>query len=126
MKKASFVVRPEDVPTYAPAAAHTGTVNRRLVRGQNVEVILGEISPGGGAEAHYHDKEEQVIYLLEGRCVVEIEGKSIEMHTGEAAYFAPGERHKIIAAFGPHKILVIYAPPLPEGASAFKLPTPLK
>ncbi len=44
MKRASFVVRPEDVPTYAPAGAHKGTVNRRLVSGQNLELILGEIA----------------------------------------------------------------------------------
>jgi quercetin dioxygenase-like cupin family protein len=123
MKRVSFVVRPEDVPTYAPAGAHKGTVNRRLISGQNLELILGEIAAGGVAEPHYHDPEEQAIYLLEGKCLIEIEGKSQEMHPGQAAYFAPGQLHKVVPIGGPIRVIVVYAPPLPEGAGAFKSPT---
>ncbi len=124
MKRASFVVGPEDVPTYAPAGAHKGTVNRRLVSGQNLELILGEIAAGGSAEPHYHDPEEQVLYLLEGKCLIEIEGKSQEMHPGEATYFAPRQLHKVVPIGGLIKVIVLYAPPLPEGAGAFKSLTP--
>lgn len=126
MKMASFVVRKEDVPAYEPAGAHKGTVNRRLVRGQNLELILGEIAAEGVAERHFHDPEEQALYLLKGKCLVEIEGKTQEMHPGQVAYFAPGELHKVVPIRGPIKVIVVYAPPLPEGAAAFKSVTPSK
>jgi quercetin dioxygenase-like cupin family protein len=77
----------------------------------------------GVAEPHYHDPEQQVLYLLEGKCLIEIEGKSQEMHRGQAAYFAPGQLHKVVPIGGPIRVIVVYAPPLPEGAGAFKSPT---
>ncbi len=71
MEKAVFIVRPEQLSTYSPAA-HVGTINRKLigsetVEARNVEVILGEIESTGLAEAHHHDVAEQAMYLLEGK-----------------------------------------------------------
>ena len=124
MEKAAFVVRPEDVSTYFPAA-HTGTVNRRLIGSETVgaksmEVVLGEVESTGLAEAHYHDVAEQAIYLLEGKCLVEVEGESREMRPGDVAFFAPGKRHRAIPVGGPVKVLVIYSPPLGDATSSFK------
>lgn len=124
MEKAVFVVRPGDVPTYSPAA-HRGTVNRRLIGRETVgasklEVVLGEVEPGGLAETHYHDSAEQAIYLLEGECLVEVEGESYHMKPGDMAFFPPGVRHKVAPVGGPIKALVIYSPPLEDATTAFK------
>jgi quercetin dioxygenase-like cupin family protein len=120
MKRSSFVVKPADIPAYAPAGAHRGTVNRRLISGRNFELILGEMAAGGMAETHFHGPEEQAVYLLEGKCRVEIEGKSQEILPGEAVYFAPGQPHKLTPIGGPVKILVIYAPPFLRGPAPSK------
>ena len=124
MEKAVFVVRPEQLATYSPAA-HTGTINRKLIGSEivgakNMEVILGEIESTGLAEAHYHDVAEQAIYLLEGKCLVEVDGESDQMRPGDMAFFAPGKRHKVIPVGGPIKVLVIYSPPLGDASTAFK------
>jgi len=124
MEKAVFIVRPEQLSTYSPAA-HVGTINWKLIGSEtvgarNVEVILGEIESTGLAEAHYHDVAEQALYLLEGKCLVEVEGERDEMRPGDIAFFAPGRRHKIIPVGGPIKVLVIYSPPLGNATTAFK------
>ena len=124
MEKAVFVVRPEQLPSYSPAA-HVGAINRKLigtetVGAKNVEVILAEIESTGLAEAHYHDVAEQAMYLLEGKCLVEVEGDSGEMQPGDMAFFAPGRRHKIIPVGGPIRVLVIYSPPLGDAHTAFR------
>lgn len=124
MEKAAFVVRPGELSTYSPAA-HAGTINRRLigsetVGAENMEVVLGEMASTGLAEAHYHDVAEQAIYLLEGKCLVEVAGESEEMRPGDMAFFAPGKQHKVIPVGGPIKALVIYSPPLGDATTAFK------
>jgi quercetin dioxygenase-like cupin family protein len=124
MKGTSFVVRPGELTTYSPAA-HAGTVNRRFIGGEtvgaaNMEVVLGEVEPGGLAETHYHDVAEQAVYLLEGECLVEVDGESHHLRPGDMAFFPPGVRHKAVPVGGPMKVLVIYAPPLGNATAAFK------
>ncbi len=123
-EKAAFVVRSGEVSAYSPAA-HRGTVNRRLIGRETVgasklEVVLGEVEPGGLAEAHYHDSAEQAVYFLEGECLVEVEGESYHLGPGDMAFFPPGTRHKAVPVGGPMKVLVIYSPPLADATTAFK------
>ncbi|MFC2016487.1 cupin domain-containing protein [Chloroflexota bacterium] len=124
MEKPAFLVRPEQLSAYSPAL-HSGTINRRLIGNEtvgakNMEIVLGEIESTGLAQTHYHDVAEQAFYLLEGKCLVELEGKSDEMKPGDIAFFTPGQRHKVIPVGGPIKILVIYSPPLGDTATSFK------
>jgi quercetin dioxygenase-like cupin family protein len=117
-----YIVRAEDVPAYSPPL-HAGTVNRRLVgRDVNgstqVEVVLGVLEPGGVAERHSHDGEEQAFYVLEGRALVEV-GDRIkeEVGPGTACFFPAGVPHRV-EALTPVRALVIYAPPLERSTSA--------
>lgn len=116
-----YIVRPEDVPPYAPPL-HAGTVNRRLVGkdvngSRHVEMILGTLEPGGVAERHSHDAQEQAMYILEGRALVEV-GDDIkeEVGPGTACFFPAGVAHRF-QALTPVKALVIYAPPLERSTS---------
>src|SRR3972149_3864178 len=111
-----YIVRPEDVPPYSPPL-HAGTVNRRLVgRDVNgstpVEVVLGTLEPGGVAMRHSHDAQEQAIYILEGRALIEVgDGVKEEVGPGTACFFPAGVAHRV-EALTAVKTLVIYAPPL--------------
>src|SRR5712664_716557 len=74
--KRRFFVRAADVPSYHPAN-HSGTTNKRLVGAENVgaknvELVLGVIEKGRGADPHAHPGMEQVCYLLEGRALAEV------------------------------------------------------
>ncbi|HET7876665.1 MAG TPA: cupin domain-containing protein [Methylomirabilota bacterium] len=116
-----YIVRASDVPPYSPPL-HAGTVNRRLVgRDVNgstqVEMVLGTLEPGGVAERHSHDAQEQALYILEGRALVEV-GDSIkeEVGPGTACFFPAGMPHRF-EALTPVRALVIYAPPLERSTS---------
>ena len=116
-----YIVRPEDVPPYSPAM-HSGTVNRRLVgRDVNgsihVEMVLGVLEPGGVAERHTHDAQEQAVYILEGRALVEMGGSvKEEVGPGAACFFPAGMPHRF-EALTAVKALVIYGPPLERSTS---------
>ncbi len=109
-----YVIRPEERPTYVPAG-HTGTVNRALIGKENVgarfmEVVMGIMEPGGVAEAHKHDKEEQAIYVIEGQATIDVEGVIEEAKAGDMVFFPVGKMHKIVPHGGMYRCLVIYAP----------------
>jgi quercetin dioxygenase-like cupin family protein len=114
-----YFVRERDVPPYHPAN-HTGTTNKRLVGAENVgaknvELVLGVIEKGRGAEPHAHPGMEQVCYLLEGRALAEVGGERCEMQPGDVCYFPAGAMHKFTATSDtPVKVLVIYSPPYGE------------
>jgi quercetin dioxygenase-like cupin family protein len=117
--KRRFFVRAADVPSYHPAN-HSGTTNKRLVGAENVgaknvELVLGVIEKGHGADPHAHPGMEQVCYLLEGSALAEVGGERCEMQPGDACYFPAGAMHKFTATSDtPVKVLVIYSPPYGE------------
>jgi quercetin dioxygenase-like cupin family protein len=101
---------------------HAGTVNRRLVgRDVNgsaqVEVVLGVLEPGGVAKRHSHGAQEQAVYILEGRALVEVGDRvKEEVGPGTACFFPVGMPHRV-EALTPVRALVIYAPPLERSTS---------
>lgn len=114
----SYRIRPSEVTPYSPAN-HTGTRNFRLVGPDTVgakqlEVILGEIEVGQGAQPHLHTGIEQVCYLLQGSAHVEVGGESFELQPGEACFFPAGMTHVFTVTSERAKVLVIYSPPYLE------------
>ena len=113
-----YFVSPDDLPGYSPAN-HSGTVNKRLISADTVgarslEMILGVASKGHGAHAHFHPGIEQVVYLLEGRALAEVDGQSKELGPGEVVFFPAGVAHVFTATTDTVKCLVIYSPPYGE------------
>jgi quercetin dioxygenase-like cupin family protein len=112
-----LIAIPSKIETYSPPK-HTGTINRRLVGGsavpsERLEVVLGELSPGGEAQWHKHPDSEQVFFILEGKCLIQaLEEESI-LEAGMAVRFPDGLEHRI-EVLGDKKLrcLVIYSPPI--------------
>ncbi len=87
-KPLRHIVRAENVQAYSPAN-HLETQNRRLigpetVGAKNIEIVLGVVSKGGGAQPHLHPGIEQVVYVLEGRARAEVDGEAGEMGPGDS------------------------------------------
>jgi quercetin dioxygenase-like cupin family protein len=116
-----FLVRADDVQPYSPAN-HTGTVNRRLIGPETVgagqlEVVLGVVEKGKGAQPHSHPGIEQVCYMLEGRARAEVGGQVLELGPGDCCFFPADIPHVFtVISEAPAKVLVIYAPPYGESA----------
>lgn len=114
-----FFVKAGDVKPYSPAN-HTGTVNRRLIGPETVgarqlEVVLGQVEKGKGAQLHSHPGIEQVCYMLEGRARAEVEGETMELGPGDCCFFPADAPHVFtVISDDPVKVLVIYAPPYGE------------
>ena len=125
MKLSNCIVRTNQLKPYSPDA-HAGTVNMRIigeetVGARNVEVLLGVIEPGGQAEPHFHSDIEQILYLLEGRVEVQMQGEKEIMEPGDTVYFPPGEKHQVdVLGNQAARLLVIYAPPLQGRENPFE------
>ena len=125
MKLKDCIVKTDNLKPYSPEA-HVGTVNRRIigketVGAENLEVVLGLIDSDGKAEAHFHTDIEQVIYLIEGRVMVEMWGETQEMGPGDTVYFPPGVKHRVdVLSKNPAKCLVIYSPPIQSKNTQFE------
>ncbi len=61
------------------------------------EFAVGELDPGTKSEYHYHEKVEEVLYIVEGCLSINMDGKITEMVPGMAVYIKPGIRHAINA-----------------------------
>ncbi len=74
--------------------------------------ITGYTSFSGGAEIpfHSHNCEESVV-LMEGRAVLDIDGREYNLKPHEATYIPPGISHRFrnLSKTEPMKILWIYA-----------------
>ncbi len=82
-----YVLRPEDVPAYSPAG-HSGTQNHRLVApsvngAQYMEVIYGDIEQHEGSVPHAHPGLEQATYVIEGEALVEVDGLTHKVQSGD-------------------------------------------
>ena len=115
MKK--FVTRLSDVSPYS-LPGHSKTTNYQLLGpgpsgSDRFEIVLGKIESGGQADPHAHEEIEQAVFVLEGRAVVEIEGRQEVVGPNDFIYFPEGIRHRITTLEGPPlRLLIVYSPPL--------------
>lgn len=103
----------DSVPSYEPPG-HSGTVNRRLVGpslgSKNLEVVIGEMEPSGGADPHSHEDLEQAMYILEGKLRIFTKESDDIFLPGDFVLFPVGVEHTV-ECIEPSKFLVIYGPP---------------
>lgn len=103
----------DSVPAYEPGG-HSGTVNHRLIGpsmgSKNIEVVIGEMVPSGGAEGHVHEELEQAMYILEGKLRIWTEESDDIFIAGDFVFFPKGCFHTV-ECLEKSKFLVIYGPP---------------
>ena len=59
------------------------------------EFAVGEMEPGDKSDYHHHDIVEEILYIVEGRLKISMDGKITEMVPGMAVYIKPGVNHSI-------------------------------
>lgn len=105
----------KDVEAYSPPG-HSGTFNRRLVEPEDgiehLEVIIGEMEPGGDADPHLHEEIEQIMYILTGKMFVNIEGKEKVLSEGDVVIIPKKAMHEVKNAGDSNlRFVLIYSPP---------------
>jgi mannose-6-phosphate isomerase-like protein (cupin superfamily) len=66
-----------------------------LVDTDSLSVIEERIPPGGGEASHYHERAQQLFYILDGVATFETDGVSATVRPGEGYHVLPGKRHRI-------------------------------
>ena len=67
------------------------------------ELYLGKIliiNKGARLSLQYHTKKHETLYVLSGRCLMEINGKAAVYEPGEAVSLPTGVRHRFAAPYG--------------------------
>src|ERR1035437_4483923 len=58
------------------------------------------INKGARLSLQYHTKKHETLYVLKGRCLMEIKGKKAVYKPGDAAPIPTGVRHRFAAPYG--------------------------
>jgi len=58
------------------------------------------INKGARLSLQYHTKKHETLYVLKGKCLMEIQGKKTVYKPGEAAVIPIGVRHRFAAPYG--------------------------
>ncbi len=54
------------------------------------------IRKGSKSSLHYHERKDELFYLVRGKIIVLVEGKEIQMTPGDSLRISPGQHHRII------------------------------
>jgi len=106
----------DELPGYVPPG-HSGSHNIRLIERdvcEHFEMVLGEMAPGGVAEPHYHEREFQAMYVLEGTADFRVgDDPPRACGPGTIVRIPPGVVHELaVTGDVPLKLMIVYAPPL--------------
>ncbi len=77
-------------------------ISSKRIRSQYVEM-----DPGGETGAHVTHHREELVILLEGKAIIEEEGKSIDLEAPASVYIAAGKEHNIKNP-GPSPLRYVY------------------
>jgi mannose-6-phosphate isomerase-like protein (cupin superfamily) len=66
-----------------------------LLETESLSVIEEKIPPGGGEVTHYHEKAQQLFYILDGEAMFETNGVTTVVGKGEGYHVSPGAWHRI-------------------------------
>jgi mannose-6-phosphate isomerase-like protein (cupin superfamily) len=88
-------------------------ISEKTVGSQNLAMGINETHVGGCVPRHRHEKEEEVMYFLQGKGKFITESQEIELEPGICIYNPPGEYHSIVnTGDEPLKFVWIYSPQL--------------
>lgn len=97
MRHEMEIVRLEDLERDQPAG-HRGVASRFVEQaGERLTVQLCEMAPGGGAEPHAHDAQDQMFVVLKGALTVRgDEAGETAVRAGEALRISAGAVHATV------------------------------
>lgn len=62
---------------------------------RNLSLAEARLEAGGSTALHYHERSEEVYYVLAGRGILMVAGDEAEISPGQAALIPPRARHRV-------------------------------
>jgi len=91
----------------------TEVLNGALCGAKNVVATLYWLKPNDVFRAEANDKH-QLVYLMDGKGRITLNGKDYDVDKGAGAYLGPSETAEIAAANGMLKLFVLVVPQIPK------------
>jgi len=66
-----------------------------LLKSDSLSVIQERMPPQTGEQLHYHERAQQVFYILSGTATFEVEGELKTVNPGESIHIKPATKHRI-------------------------------
>lgn len=66
-----------------------------LLRSDSLSVIQERMPSGTAEQRHYHNKAQQLFYILSGTATFEVEGDLKIVQVGQSIHISPGSKHCI-------------------------------
>src|ERR1700742_3947223 len=66
-----------------------------LLRSDSLSVIQERMPPGTSEQRHYHERAQQVFYILSGTATFEVEGQEKTVEANQSIHVPPKTRHCI-------------------------------
>jgi mannose-6-phosphate isomerase-like protein (cupin superfamily) len=93
-------VREQDVAGIRAPAPHARTLKHLAapwtIGSQNLWVGLSEVDPGSSSNAHSHERNEEVFYVVQGAGVIEVGSEGVEVGPGSVVVVPPGATHRLV------------------------------
>ena len=115
----------QNLSAQAPFTTKDGSTIRSILDRTNAPVQLQSLAeatlpPGASTQRHYHQRSEELYFLLEGTGLMEIDGETREVAPGDAILIPPGTWHQITAGGGAAlRFLCCCAPPYEHSDTYF-------
>jgi mannose-6-phosphate isomerase-like protein (cupin superfamily) len=66
-----------------------------LLKSDSLSVIQERMPAGTSEEMHYHERSQQLFFILSGTANMEINGAEYTIHSNQSMHIPKGVRHKI-------------------------------
>jgi mannose-6-phosphate isomerase-like protein (cupin superfamily) len=67
-----------------------------LLRSDSLSVIQERMPPGTGEQLHYHERAQQVFYILSGIATFEVDGEIKTVLPNQSLHIPPNAKHRIL------------------------------
>jgi mannose-6-phosphate isomerase-like protein (cupin superfamily) len=67
-----------------------------LLRSDSLSVIQERMPPGTSEQLHYHERAQQVFYVLSGTATFEVDGETVFVQPNQSLHIPPGKKHRIL------------------------------
>jgi mannose-6-phosphate isomerase-like protein (cupin superfamily) len=99
---------------------HSRTTNRRILDPDDgvgdLLVVRGTLEPGGGADPHYHEHCDQLIFVITGRCRVRAGDTDEVLGPNDTAFLPRAVPHVVdVLGDAPLELFITYLPALRQG-----------